>query len=313
MESVGSAGNTTASLRLPIGLTYLGILVILSSTTSGNPVSWTGSDLVRTLFNSKIGTQTTMDRIAMVQDSRQIGPLPSNIEETNIDVFQNSITWPLHSIAEKEGTTNGKAIFFLNFGQELAAPTLTRRFLALNTNTKGFKTFDLQIQMGAYTTPQVTVIAIVNDDPIPSQETELVSMIRENQWPFTGAGEKVVTDLPPYSYRQIVFDGLDGQSEGYSLTLDSLELANTIDVGLPNNRNIAAAACNAIFGIQGTQSRDNTSGNISGNQSLIFDAAGNVDNIAVVTNQSNVQLRFVVDAAKTITGVMEIIGNPLST
>lgn len=318
MESVGSSGNTTAALRCPIGPSYLGIIFILTNTTTGLPANWSGDDIVRTLHNGKIGTQTTMDRIALVQDKRQLGPINTYLSfgtTPSVEIqTQNSITYPMRGANRGTAATPvPNSVFFLNFGQENAAPALTRRFLTLNTSTPGSKTFDLQIQMGAYTTPQVTVIGVINDDPSASQETDVVTMIRENQWAFTGAGERVITDLPPYTYRSITFDALDGATEGFALTLDSLELANTIDVGLPANRATAAAACVAIFGIAGTQQSNQGGGTIDGPQTLIFDAAGNADNLAVVTNQSNVQLRLVVDGAKTVTGLLEILGNPLTT
>lgn len=318
MESVGSAGNTTANLRCPIGFSYLGLIFILANTTTGVPASWSGNDIVRTLHNGKIGTQTTMERIGIVQDKRQLGPLNSFISFGTVPSVEiqtrNSITFPMRAANRGTAATPPPdSVFFLNFGQENAAPALTRRFLTLNTGALGSKTFDVQIQMGSYTTPQVTVIAIVNDDPSENQQTDVVTMIRENQWAFTGAGERVITDLPPYTYRSITFDGLDGAEEGFSLTLDSLELSNTIDVGLPNNRATAAAACNAVFGIAGTQTSNQGGATIDGPQTLIFDPSGNADNLAVVTNQSNVQLRIVVDAAKTVTGLLEILGNPLTT
>jgi hypothetical protein len=313
MQGVGTSGNTTGSLRLPIGPTYLGIIFLLSSTTTGLPAAWSGNDYVRTLFNSKIGTQSTMRRIGHVQDARQIGPINSITDTTALKTL-NSITWPM-SGALRDVTPTGpfaKSAFVLNFGQENAAGVLSRRFLALNTAAQGFATFDLEIQLGAYTTPQITVVAIIDDEPTAGQSTEVISMIREKTWDLQSSGEKVFTDLPAYSYRSLWFDGLDGNDEGFALSVNNLERVNTIDNGLAGNRATFAATLTAFFGVAGFQTIDENA-NLVGSQGIIFDAAGNADSLLTIGQQDNVQLRFNVNAATALTGCLEIVGNPLTT
>jgi hypothetical protein len=303
-------------MRFPIGPAYLGIIFLLANTASGLPASWSGNDYIRTIFNGKQGTQATMTRIAAVQDARQIGR-PDVITSLTEIYTANSISFPangvIRELADLAAAPARKAAFFLNFGQETAASVLSRRFLSLNTSAPGFATFDVEIQLGAYTSPQITVLAIIDDAPEKEQSTEVISMIREKTWDLQSSGEKVFTDLPPYTYRSLYFDGLDGIDEGFAISLDNLEIVNTIDVGIAKNRSISALAINSIFGVKGFQLIDEATGVIAGNQGVIFDAGGNADNTKTVTTQTNVQLRFSVAASTSITGVLEIVGNPLTT
>ena len=326
LQNVTASGGL-ASLRLSTGWAYAGLLFVLSNTATSNLQAWSGTDTFRLKVNSRtILGDCPMNVIAAVQDARKIGPrqaINTTLTGGISDYFTQSETFPLiaglrNSSAGTNPAQTPAGAFFLNFGQDLTSPLPFRRSMTLNAGAKGISTVDVEIQMGAYTSPSVQVWAWADKNPVQTEETEVVTMIQTTSLSCQNAGQnKFFNAIPGRVFRSLSFSNLTGVTEGFKLLVNGNEIANSVDATASNARFEIGQAFTLATGQQGTSPSVTGFAGATDTglprvvlQSIPFDAGGNVDNLF---NLAGVQtdLTVLTDSVKSVLLVQEYVGNPL--
>lgn len=323
LQNVSAAGGLS-SIRLPRNQAIFALAFALVNSATGDLQAWSGTDQFRLKVNSRAIWDAPMSTIAAVQDARRIGPRQSTVKLTAETLtLAESTTYPLlppvqSSLAGSVLAQTPAGLWVANFGQDVISPPAMRSAYSLNTGAKGIDTVDVEVQMGAYTSPVVQVWGWVDPAPVQSNETEVVTMIQTTSLSCQTSGLNRFNDvIPAKVYRSISFGNLTGATEGARLLVNRLEVFNTVDAQATNARKVIGLALQTVSGqrgaakdTQGTSAAALQPVPADDLQQIAFDEGGDAGNLF---NASGLQTDLTIQTAsvKGVTMVLEYVGNPL--
>jgi len=323
LQNVASGGGR-GSFRFPKNIAVYALALVLINTGTGDLQAWSGTDRVQLKVNTRAVWDVTIADLAAVQDQREAAARKTTVKLTAETLtLSESISFPLAPRVQSSLTGSILAqtpagAFFCNFGQDLTSPLPVRKAYSLNTGGKGINTVDLEILMGAYTSPRVEVYGLIDPDPVQSDETEIVTMVQTTSVACQASGLNKFSDIIPAKvFRSISFGNLTGGTEGLKLLVNRLEIFNSVDTSATNARKDLGNAFGLFLGQQGAAlSTQGTSAAalqplpVSELQTICFDAGGNVDNLFNASGLTT-ELSIQTASSKSVTMIVEYIGNPL--